>query len=223
MAETYLHPSVACRAFRAGHEPRAALGLGGRGRALHLEPANGPRLRPSARASVQFLGAARLARCRRPLRAHLSAHQARLCGAARLSRAEGRDADDLRHRAGGARGRHRRLGRRALLRHAGLVAAPPRQPDHAHGGGARLSRRADRGALPQAQRLAHPPRAARRPRGHLALRARAGLSRHAHLQGAWRPRLLGPGAVARSSARSPRAAPTASPSSWCRTRSGPAS
>ena len=32
----------------------------------------------------------------------------------------------------GARSRHRRLGRRALLRHAGLVEAPPRQPHHPH-------------------------------------------------------------------------------------------
>ncbi len=33
----------------------------------------------------------------------------------------------------------------------GLGQAPPRQPDHPHRGRARLSRRPDRGALPQAQ------------------------------------------------------------------------
>ena len=52
--------------------------------------------------------------------------------------------DDLRDRARGARGRHRRLGRRAVLRQAELVEAPPRRPHHAHRRGARLSRRADR-------------------------------------------------------------------------------
>ncbi len=59
--------------------------------------------------------------------------------------------DDLGDGAGGASSRHRRLGRRAVFRHARLVAAPPRQPDHAHRGGARLPRRPDRGALPQVQ------------------------------------------------------------------------
>ena len=53
------------------------------------------------------------------------------------------------------------------------------------------------------------------------LRLRAGLSRHAHLQGPWRPRLLRAGAVA-----GPRQDLLAQPrrrarSSWCRTRSGP--
>ncbi len=50
----------------------------------------------------------------------------------------------------------------------------------------------------QAQRLAHPPRAARHSRRHLALRLRPRLSRHAHLQEAWRLGLLRPGAVAHS-------------------------
>ena len=63
---------------------------------------------------------------------------------------------------------------------------------------ARLSRRADHRALQEARRLAHPPRAARHPRRHLAVRLRQRLSRHAHFQGTWRPRLLRPGAVPRS-------------------------
>ena len=78
-------------------------------------------------------------------------------------------------------------------------------------------------AVQAPQRLAHPSRAARHPRGDLALRPRARLPRHAHLA-----RSMAGSASRRrrsrsSSARSPRAAPTASPSSWCRTRSGRAS
>src|SRR6185369_1560578 len=79
---------------------------------------------------------------------------------------------------------------------AQLVEASPRRSHYSERRGARLSRRADDRALQAAERLAHPSRAARYPRGYLAVRVRQRLPRHAHLQGAWGLGLLGPGAIA---------------------------
>ena len=118
--------------FALRHEPRAALGLGGRRRPLHLEPADGPRSGHLHGPVFKVWSLLGWLVAGAPVRGELSRDQARLRGAARLSRAQGRHAHDLRDRARGARGRHRRLGCRAVLRHAGLVEAPPRQPHHPH-------------------------------------------------------------------------------------------
>ena len=87
-------------------------------------------------------------------------------GRARLPQDQGHPAQGLRHRAGGARSRHRRLRRRAVLRHSPtgskLRAVPPITLTR---GGAGLPRRPDRRAVPHDRRLADPPQpSARSPR-----------------------------------------------------------
>ena len=63
-------------------------------------------------------------------------------------------------------------------------------------GGEGVPRRADGRAVPHGRRLEDPPQPARDPRADLGLRQEARLPRHADLQGARRPGLLGAGAVA---------------------------
>ena len=109
---------------------------------------------------------------------------------------QGHAAQGLRHRDAGARSRHRRLRRGAVLRHARLGQAALDRADRADPGRAGVPRRADARPLPHDRRLAG---ASCEPRGaaaHLGLPEEARLPRHADLQGAWRARLLGAGAVA---------------------------
>ena len=97
------------------------------------------------------------------------------------------------------------------------LRAVPRH--HADVGGEGLSRRSDRGPLPHDQRLAGAPRRQGNPRADLGLRQGARLPRHADLEGARRPRLLGPGAIADPRQDRLALAGRRAPSSWCRTRS----
>ena len=64
----------------------------------------------------------------------------------------------------GARRRHRRLGRRAVLRHARLGQAAPRPAHRAHRRGAAFLDGPTEELCAHAQRLADPPRAARHSR-----------------------------------------------------------
>ena len=75
-------------------------------------------------------------------------------------------ADDVGHRARGARGRHGLVGRRAVHRQARLAEAAVGEGAAAHRRGAGLPRRALRGAVPDDRRLGHhaPPRATCRRR-----------------------------------------------------------
>ena len=194
-------------------------GPGGGGPGL----AHRPRLRQLARARFQSARSAGLGardRARRPLHSGVPA-----CGAdrARLPEGQGHPAQGLRDRAGGAECRHHRLRCRAVLRPARLGEAARRPAHHADRGGEGVPRRADQRAVPHGQRLDHPPQRQGDPRGGLELRQEARVPRHAHLQGARRPRLLGAGAVAGAGAHRLALARRRAPSSWCRTRWGPAS
>ena len=124
------------------------------------------------------------------------ADPARRADPAALPQDQGHPAQGLRHRAGGAQRRHHRLRCRAVLRPARLGEAARRSAHHADRGGEGLPRRADQRAVPDGQRLGDPPQRQGDPRGGLELRQEARLPRHAHLQGARRPRLLAAGAVA---------------------------
>ena len=214
-----LDPGVFC----FGHEPRLAAELGAGRRHLHPERADGPGARPPALAGVSAVVAVRLACRRAAVRRELSRDQAQLHRAAGLSRAQGRDADHLRYRARGARSRHGRLGRRAVLRHARLGQASPRRADHAHRRRARLSRRADHRTLQASSTTgASATSCTTSPTTFGSSSATTAFSACSF------PRSMAASAFplrrSRSfSARSRRAAPTASPSSWCRTRSAPAS
>ena len=193
-------------------------GPGGGGSGLAHRPRHGD----SARAGVQLPWAHRLGAGDHPGRALGSGDPARGADRARLPQDQGHPAQGLRHRAGGAERRHHRFRRRAVLRPARLGEAARRPADHADRGGEGVPRRADQRAVPHGQRLDHPPQRQGDPRGGLELREEARVPRHAHLQGARRARLLAAGAVAGAGAHRLALARHVT-SSWCRTRSAPAS
>ena len=164
-----------------------------------------PRFRGADAVRVQRAGAWRLHRSRRldpradprrdPACAFGRCHPAGGGLSARLWPRQTHPAARLAHRAGSARRRHGRLGRRAVLGQARLDQAVVGPQGDADRRGEGVPRWSVRRALRDARRLGHPQRAERHAAACLGLPQGEGLPRDAHLQGAWRPRLLGPGAV----------------------------
>ena len=100
-------------------------------------------------------------------------------------------AADVADRARGDRGRHRLVGRRALLRQARLAASCSTMPRaDADRRGAALPRPRGRGAVRDGHRLGDDQRPPRPAAARLAVHQGQGLPRHEHPEGVRRPRLL---------------------------------
>ena len=107
-------------------------------------------------------------------------------------------ARDVRHRARGARGGHRVVGRRTLHRQARLVEAAQRQGAAAHGRRAGVPRRPLRRAVRDGRRFRHHASARRHAARDLGFPEAQGLLLDDHPEEVRRPRVLGLRALLRA-------------------------
>ena len=192
-AGAFHHSHRHCGVFRAGDAPRAALAMGRLGAR--------PR-RPESPVHGQWPLAAdgprrldlRLDPGNRPLPAVGDGDPARGGCRAGLSPRQIDPAARLAHRAGGARRRHRGLGRRTVFWPAELGQAAGDPQGDVDGRGTSVPRRAGQQGLRDDRRLGHSPQPRGSFPGGMGVSQIPGVPRHADRQGVWRPRVFGAGA-----------------------------